>query len=80
MWNGWGEKFSWNPSKSCSDRDKPGNVVVRIPVDGFVHVRYAGVFGVLLELKENFLVGGKSRLSLKDLEDGCLDCDIICKR
>ena len=81
MWYGRGEEASWNPLKSCFDRDEPRNVVVHIPVDDFVHVRYAGVFDVFLELKEDFLVGGKSRLSLKDLEDSCLESgDIICKR
>ena len=78
MWHGWGEETTRNSFKGVFDRDKPGNVVGHISVDRFEQVRDAGDFDVFLELKEDFLVGGKSRLSLKDLEDSRLEnCDIV---
>ena len=80
MWHGWGEEAMRNPFKSVFDRDKPGNVVGHISVDGFEQVWYAGVFDIFLELKEDLLVGGKGRLSLKDLQDSRLETgDIIGK-
>ena len=81
MWHCFGEETTRNSLKSVFDRDKPGNVVGHISVDGFEQVWYAGVFDIFLELKEDLLVGGKGRLSLKDLQDSRLETgDIIGKR